>query len=95
MNDYPFNRVVLEIVELLQDLKAQGMAFVFTINSTGSFDLHLFTDDAHSDDWIERSREAMIAVHVFDGDIEHALEVFNQLIAHKQPSEFDFTEGDK
>jgi len=98
MNDYPFNRAVLEIVELLQDLRAQGMAFVFTINSSGSFDLYLFKSDSHRDAWIERSEDALITVHVMDGDVEDALDVFNKLIAYKEPSEFDFTEkteGDK
>lgn len=98
MNDYPFNRVVLEIVELLQDLRAQGMAYVFSSNLTGSFDVYLFTDDAHGNAWIAREKDTLITVHVMDGDVEDALDVFNQLIAYKEPSEFDFTEkteGDK
>ena len=83
MNDCPFNRVVLEIVELLQDLRAQGMAFVFTLNSTGSFDCYLFTDIAHRDAWIDRSQDALITVHVIDNDVQDALDVFNKLDEYK------------
>lgn len=83
MNDYPFNRVVLEIVELLQDLKAQGMAFVFTINSTGSFDLYLFKDTAHRDAWLDGKADPHGIANVSDGDVEVALEVFNKLDEYK------------
>jgi len=92
MNDYPFNRVVLEIVELLQDLRDQGMEFIFSINSIGSFDCYLFEDEEYRNRWLDNGLPPTVRASVSDGDVEAALELFNKLIEYKVVDDFDWFE---
>jgi len=90
MNDYPFNRIVLDIVELLQDLKTQGMAYMFSINSTGSVDVNLFESDAALKEWSNATGEKLAGWYIMPDDTRMAHMCWNDLIAYKNPDDFEF-----
>ena len=79
MNDYPFNRIVLDIVELLQDLKAQGMAFLFSINGSGSVDVTLFDNDEAYKQWADSDGQKLAGWYIMPDDTRMAHMCWNDL----------------
>ena len=53
MNDYPPERIICDIVELLQDLKAQGYISVTTLHASGSVAVDLLDSTSAYKKWIE------------------------------------------
>lgn len=90
MNDYPFPRIVLDIVELLQDLKAQGMAYLFCINGSGSVDVTLFASDASYKQWADADGQKLAGWYIMPDDTRMAHMCWNDLIAYKNPDDFEF-----
>lgn len=86
--DYPFNRIVLDIVELLQDLKAQGMLFVLNLNGVGSLDVRVFENDTEYHKWLAGGYEAK-QWYVMPNDTAAAHMCWNDLIAYKVKSEVE------
>ena len=89
MNDYSFNRIILDIIELLQDLKQQGMAFMFSINSTGSVDVTLFESDAALDEWSNADGKPIGGWYIMPEQTRMAHMCWNDLIAYKTKQEID------
>lgn len=89
MNDYPFNRIVLDIVALLQDLKAQGMPYLFCINSSGSVDVTLFASDASYKQWAYSDGQKLAGWYIMPDDTRMAHMCWNDLIAYKVKSEVE------
>lgn len=52
MNDYPPERIICDIVEVLQDLKAQGYLVRFEEYTLGAVDVYLFENAAVHDGWM-------------------------------------------
>ena len=89
MNDYPFNRIVLDIVELLQDLKAQGTAFLFSINGSGSVDVTLFDNDESYKQWADDDGQKLAGWYIMPDDTRMAHMCWNDLIAYKVKEEVE------
>lgn len=89
MNDYPFNRVVLDIVELLQDLKAQGMEYIFSINASGSVDIWLFAGKESYKAWAESKGEKLDSWYIMPDDTTAAHMCWNDLLAYKVKQEIE------
>jgi hypothetical protein len=87
MNDYPFNRIVLDIVELLQDLRVQGMACIFNLETTGGISIYLFTDRGHVARWTENQDKELLRRSFSDGDCNAAHMAWNDLHDFKDLAE--------
>ena len=92
MKDYPFNRVILDLVELLQDLKQQGYKYIVCMNSVGSVDIHFFVSEQNYEEWMAGDYSVAHTFWIMADDTEHAMKVFNDLMMFKEPSAFDFLE---
>jgi hypothetical protein len=53
MSDYPPERIICDIVELLQDLKAQGYLIKFEEYTTGAIDVYLFANKSEHNSWLD------------------------------------------
>ncbi len=82
MNDYPYNRIILDIVELSQELRQQGKPSLIGIHSSGSLSVDLFDSVANKDAWLINKCKPLISEWVHEGDCEAALNVWNQMMMH-------------
>jgi hypothetical protein len=89
MNDYPYNRIVLDIVELLQDLNEQGMVSMFTLNATGNIDVTLFADKSVFDAWLDDNKEfePLVSRWIMKDDTNAAHMCWNDLIKYRKQDE--------
>lgn len=53
MNDYQPERIICDIVELLQDLKTQGFVSITTLHGNGSVAIDLFDSQENYKHWID------------------------------------------
>lgn len=89
INSYPFNRIILDIVELLQDLRGQGMAYIAAFNGSGSFDFSLYADKETLDNWSNseagsKDFQALCNSYIMRDDTTAAHMAWNDLIKYKE-----------
>ena len=94
INSYPFNRIILDIVELLQDLRLEDMPSIFALNGSGSADITLFVNDTLFKNWVDGMKVSdenpiMFSAYISAGDCNAAHMAWNELIKCKEADEFD------
>lgn len=95
INSYPFNRIILDIVELLQDLRGQGMAYIAAFNGSGSFDFSLFADKETLDKWSNsdagcKDYVSLCHAYIMHDDTVAAHVAWNDLIQYKDKDDSAF-----
>lgn len=82
MNDYPYNRIILDIVELSQELRQRGKPSIIEMHSNGGVTVAIFQSVAAKDLWIDNKIRPLIRETILEGDCEAAMNVWNQMMMH-------------
>ena len=86
MNDYPPERIICDIVELLQDLRAQGYVNVLTMHGNGSIAVDLFDSAKTYARWIEGEK----GCYAYSGFISSLSQTYHKQLADMYDSLHDF-----
>jgi len=86
MNDYPPERIICDIVELLQDLKSQGYLAILTLHGNESIAVDLFDSKATYARWIEGER----GCYAYSGFISSLSQTYHKQLADMYDALHDF-----
>ena len=87
MNDYPYNRIILDIVELSQELRQHGKPSLIGIHSSGSLSVDVFDSVANKDAWLNNHCKPLISEWVHEGDCEAAIRVLQNMQMYVETEE--------
>jgi len=86
MNDYSFNRAIIDLLDLLQDLSDYHRhVYIFNIYGTGAVELDFFVTDSDYKLWVNGEQtEGHKHYRINKGDCEASMQAFNDLVKNRK-----------
>jgi len=86
MNDYPFNRTIIDLLDLLQDLSDyHGHVYILNVHGTGTVECDFFVTESDYKLWV--SGETAIGHNTYrikKDDCEASMRAFNELVKYRK-----------